>query len=203
MMKTLSLDEARGLRQELEAVEATMHRIRGLWLSQDFPTAGGVGELGEEVEHVQGGMEAVCELAGELPTEADLDDLSHQVADIAADLEAIRSHREDDEDEDCGGFVPAIRLVAADGRDQYVPWHFWQRLLNALLPASVSAEAARGFADRLRGLPRQGRGSLEVPPGWLDRLTEFVGACGGLTVEAVLVHAHCLGAACYGCGEGE
>jgi hypothetical protein len=159
----MSLDGARELRHELEAIEATMGRIKGLWLSQDFPTAGNVGELAEEVEHVQVGMEAVCELADELPTEADLDDLSYQVADIAADLEAIRSLREDD-DEDGHGLVPAVRLVAADGRDRYVPWHFWQRLLNAFFPASVSAEAARGLADKLR----QGRGSQDVPAEWLD-----------------------------------
>jgi hypothetical protein len=197
----MNLDDAHELRHELEAIEATMGRIKGLWLSPDFPTAGGVGELGEEVEHVQVGMEAICALADELPREADLDDLSYLVGGIAADLEAIRSHRQDDEDdeEDGGGLVPAVRLTAADGRDKYPPWHFWQRLLNAFLPASVSDEAARGFADKLR----QGRGSIEVPAEWLDGLTEFVGASGGLTVETVLVHAHCLGAACCGCGEGE
>jgi hypothetical protein len=67
----MRLDEARELREELEAIEATMHRIKELWNDKSFPCGGGdIVELGKDFGKVLEVMEAIIEKAGEMPTGA-------------------------------------------------------------------------------------------------------------------------------------
>ena len=48
----MNLYEARQLRQELEAIEATMKRIRKLWLTREFPSAKELKDLQDRVESI-------------------------------------------------------------------------------------------------------------------------------------------------------
>jgi hypothetical protein len=74
---SMTLDEARQLRQELEAIEATMKRIQALWHGQDFkkafaseafPDATNLEDLDQVVGNIRGNMEAIIGKADELPT---------------------------------------------------------------------------------------------------------------------------------------
>ena len=47
----MNLSEARELRQELEVVEATMLRIKELWLSNDFPSPDWMARVRGAAEH--------------------------------------------------------------------------------------------------------------------------------------------------------
>ena len=59
------IGEARVLREELEAVEAAMQRIKELWMSPEFPC---LKEVASAVRCVDGSTQDVIERAGELPT---------------------------------------------------------------------------------------------------------------------------------------
>jgi hypothetical protein len=88
----MKLDEARELREELEAVEATMRRIKELWLSDDFPSGEQLEELARAVGNIAASMEQIQEAADKLPTADDYEDLGKEVGAIAANLETIREH---------------------------------------------------------------------------------------------------------------
>ena len=47
----MNLSEARELRQELEVIEATMLRIKELWLSNDFPSPDWMARVRGTAEH--------------------------------------------------------------------------------------------------------------------------------------------------------
>jgi hypothetical protein len=85
----VNLDQARELRQELEAVEATMERIRELWQSAEFPTAEELYDLGKNASDLLSTLEAIPVAVENLPPANDLDDLDAAVRNISGSMDAI------------------------------------------------------------------------------------------------------------------
>ena len=71
----MNLYGVRELRQELEAIEATMERIKDLWLSSDFPSADNFEDLARAVGEISSEMDSIQEKTDELPTADEFDDL--------------------------------------------------------------------------------------------------------------------------------
>jgi hypothetical protein len=61
----LQLDEARELRQELERIEAAMHRIKAL--RDQIPSADDLDGLGNVVCEIASALDDIAEKAGQLP----------------------------------------------------------------------------------------------------------------------------------------
>ncbi len=75
----MNFNEARQLRQELEAIEATMKRIRKLWLAREFPSAKELKDLQDRVESIEFTMNSIIQKAGRLPSADDVVDLDSAV----------------------------------------------------------------------------------------------------------------------------
>jgi len=85
----VNLNGARELRQELEAIEATMERIKDLWLSNDFPSADNFEDLARAVGDISSEMDSIQEKTEELPTADEFDDLGRAVGGIEWSMDAI------------------------------------------------------------------------------------------------------------------
>jgi hypothetical protein len=62
----MSLDEARELRRELEAIEATMERIRDL--SRELPGPDDFNDMETSLGNIDSTMDAIIEKDGQIPT---------------------------------------------------------------------------------------------------------------------------------------
>ena len=76
----MNLNDARQLRQELEAIEATMKRIRKLWLTREFPSAKELKDQQDRVESIEFTMNSIIQKADRLPTADDVVDLDSAVS---------------------------------------------------------------------------------------------------------------------------
>jgi len=85
----MNLNEARELRQELEAIEATMERIKDLWMSNDFPSADNFEDLARAVGGIRSEMDSIEDKAGNMPTADEFDDLGRAVGGIEWSMDAI------------------------------------------------------------------------------------------------------------------
>src|SRR5262249_35815824 len=90
-MKQADIDRAREFRQELERIEAAMHRIKALWLSEDFPCADQLDGLSSSVAGIEADMKSIVELSDpkDFPCADDFDDLSRAVGGIRSDMQDI------------------------------------------------------------------------------------------------------------------
>jgi hypothetical protein len=85
----MDLKEARELRKELEAIETTMQRIKGLCLSQDFPSTDDLEELSKTVGAVQADMEGIMEKSNQMPTADHFEGLSQALGNVNSTMESI------------------------------------------------------------------------------------------------------------------
>jgi hypothetical protein len=85
----MKLEEVRELRQEWEAIEATMERVRQLWESEDFPTVELVRELAEEVSGIASSMQAAVDKLDELPGADTFVDLNNAAGELASTINHI------------------------------------------------------------------------------------------------------------------
>jgi hypothetical protein len=85
----MNLGEARELRKELETIEATMERIKALWVSQDFPSPDDVAELDKTLCGIVSTMEAIKETAEELPTTNCVEDLDAALRSVQSKMHTI------------------------------------------------------------------------------------------------------------------
>jgi predicted nuclease with TOPRIM domain len=69
----VNLDEVKELRQELEAIEATMERIKELW--EELPDPNGLADLKEEAQRTWADLSVIKEVWEELPAAEDLVEL--------------------------------------------------------------------------------------------------------------------------------
>jgi hypothetical protein len=65
----MNLEEAHKLRQELEAIEATMERITTLWLSRDFPSPDRLAHLAHCLDGIRVEMAKILNQTEAMPTE--------------------------------------------------------------------------------------------------------------------------------------
>jgi hypothetical protein len=93
----MNLEEARQLREELEAVEATMRSIKELWESPDFQSEDDLQEMARTASSISADMEAIKELYGhaDFPVADWLEDLGAKVHGIRGDMEAIIAKTEE------------------------------------------------------------------------------------------------------------
>lgn len=85
----MNLDEARELRAELNAIEATMQRIKDLWLSADFPSADDLDDLARTVGGISAQLEGIPAKVEQLPTDDDLSEMGNAVGRISAEMDSI------------------------------------------------------------------------------------------------------------------
>jgi hypothetical protein len=87
--RTMDLNEARELRQELEAIEAAMERIKGLWLSEDFPTADDLKDLANAAGGIASDMEGIIAKDKQVPSADDFTELAVALGGISTSMESI------------------------------------------------------------------------------------------------------------------
>jgi hypothetical protein len=87
----MDINEVREWRQELEAVEARLRRVRDLWL--ECPTAEEVAELTREAAALTGNLKEAGESwqSPNLPTEDELAALTRESAALAGNLKEARA----------------------------------------------------------------------------------------------------------------
>jgi len=85
----LKLDDARELRQELEAVEAAMIRIKELWNAEDFPSIDQLGELASTAAGINSILDDLVAKEERIPSANSLDDLHTAVRGISANMDEI------------------------------------------------------------------------------------------------------------------
>jgi hypothetical protein len=91
----MQLEEARELRQELEAIEATTQRIKALWNSREFPTPDTLEDLSKPVSSIECSMLGIIEKSNELPSSTEFEDLEKQVAGIESNMNNIIEQSEE------------------------------------------------------------------------------------------------------------
>jgi hypothetical protein len=68
----MKIDDAKALRAELEAIEATMMRIKALWRSPDYPSSDELKELAKTVQGISAFMDDIIVKAEQMPSADEL-----------------------------------------------------------------------------------------------------------------------------------